>query len=348
VIKAMGKDTKAGRRRECTKASKWTLEEAEHLHDSIWEKLTVPTPDYHLAEGGATVPVGKSAKGHDKNRDAAVTAYLTAFVSELQAEHLINSQQKSDLIRSVGCTDLGEEAMRRLKHFAQSLCDDKLEKTRGAFRTPGLTVLVPSFNESIVNELPLFEKDAAQAERDLDAACESRRRTLGFKPLCVLLFLSGLMLGGVIVITFEFALDRLAEDLSRTALILFAGFLVVFISTFLLLKCLFPKSKAPSDDLEAELRKCGAEVTLHKAKWKRCKDNLNDVELVQAAQLKLQQLIEARDRKPVGQAAQWLEVSCAAVFHLTPMPLRITNAQRSCAFVNSCRRTSCRRTERSG
>ncbi len=265
-------------------------------------------------------------KYSDPRRIADATAYLTAFVNELFAEHLIDANQKNQLLRESsppgnggarGCDSLSSrsnrEAVRRLTFFAQSLRDGKLDPTRGAFRTPGMTTLVPSYNEAIVNQLPAFDQDPVKAEAQLESSAESRT-SCGFKLTCLFVVLGGVGVGFVLqllIYSYEMLYSLHREGLivgGQQGVAAFSGMLigscfVLFLTFYAGLRfCVF--MRADTSQIEAELSRCGAVVTLTDGpKWQRGPFNLANEELVQAAQLKLKQILEDGERV-VGLSAQ--------------------------------------------
>lgn len=310
----------------------WTDQEANWLWKGIYDKLTV----------GPYEAEGQHRK--DPRRIADATAYLTAFVNELHAEHLIDANQKHQLLRArsgggaVGCADLSStsnrEAVRRLNFFAQSLQDSKLDPTRGAFRTPGLTTLVPSYNEAIVNQLPAFDQNPEEAESQLMAVCEARE-SLGFKFTSLFVLAGGIVTGFLVQVVLASYPLLVATDSTQMlfgagqqGVAMFAGmlvgaFFVLFLATFGLLRFCVSWGRGATDRIEEELEKCGAVVTLTDGpKWQRGPSNLNNEELVQAAQLKLKQLLEGEQRA-TGGTQPALEEGSAARKELTAKWLKL-------------------------
>ena len=294
---------------------RWSAAEARALRQAIVEKLTP-----------ASQPMAQ--------RQANATAYLTAFVDELFREFLVSAEARRALLSNRGaCGGLGAEAIRRLVFLSTSLRDPRLAPTRGAFRSPGLTVLVPSYNEAIVHQLPDVEPQAARDKGSSHLRLARWPSTTSFSKLVTLLAtLQGLAVGLLVQQTAHGLLAwKLPQPIGKAmqttgggastaslvwrppALAIVAAATLAAASTGLLAAYLWWRlhgkthaRSAAREVIEAQLLQCGAEVgEAHPtARWTRCpvdetdaRRNPDDADMVQAAQLELQQILEKGARK---------------------------------------------------
>jgi hypothetical protein len=81
----------------------------------------------------------------------------SAIVQELYAEHHISRDERTKLLDASEQHPVAiqsPEAIRRLNFFLRSLRDPEMPPSEGALRAPGLSVLVPSYNEVLTLYLP--------------------------------------------------------------------------------------------------------------------------------------------------------------------------------------------------
>lgn len=295
----------------------WTSFELKQLYDSIKEKL-IDLP--HLTR---------------KQRGDAAQRYWECIVEELKTEHLIDHQTAQRLKDQEDLRIRSVEANRRLRNLVHSLKDDNLNTTR-VFRAPGLTTLIPSYNEAILNDLPNEQSSKALRDATKDLRNVLREGVFGCwgsGVSALLLLVIGATFGAAVAAT-PLYIKRGSGDWQNLRRYYTFSVESVFAISVICLGAIFvvvglrlriwqqelvkvrrgagstPRGKNCSR-AKSSLRACASRV------WQKLKDklqvggvsfsngkgdwnlqtqsgkfNFEDAELVQAAQLKLRQLLE--------------------------------------------------------
>jgi hypothetical protein len=240
---------------------------------------------------------GASASNADLDR------FWEAIVDDLYSSHLLSNQERIYLLEKRNTSLESDEARRRLFHWRQSLRDEKLRPS-SAFRVPGLTTLVPSYNEAILNGLPDLSSAALReaSTATLEAVGEARPF---FYTACGC-FVLGAMFG--VVVQALITADSISASLRLDSI----GAVAVSAAVIAILSaagaCWFWRvQRAATVDiakLKATLAACGADVvpTRDKQKWSRMPENLDDAETVQAAQLTMRLHLGSHDAAPAAPA----------------------------------------------
>ena len=108
-------------------------------------------PAVESRDGLEPLAIEKLLQG-DGPKSAAAWKHLWQYITEeLYTRDLISSHERAALLEGDTNVHLANvEARRRLAQFARSLNDPCLQASRGALRSPGMTVLVPHYAEQLL------------------------------------------------------------------------------------------------------------------------------------------------------------------------------------------------------
>eukprot|EP00966_Prymnesium_polylepis_P101723 2355427-Prymnesium_polylepis.1 len=134
-------------------------------------------------KGSARVEAVPESEPISRRMGAAWSSLWQAFVDDLVESQLVNDEESAALkaCESVGTFKLqlrSAEASRRLDFFLKSLADPSMPASTGALVAPGCTVLVPSYNEMVLLQLPdeASERDCRDASEALRDAMRDAQR----------------------------------------------------------------------------------------------------------------------------------------------------------------------------